>query len=141
MNSWMTPTRQRLARQYVHDMINSFVEDPQGADYHGSFEPPYISFYSPDIEGLLEKACYEDKYLNAHKDLAEFNDFDPHIYDIEGHRVWTISGTVHIDIDGVAFDQNECKWLETTTRRRQNLYLNWLHCKPRINKYQIRLPK
>ena len=112
MNSWMTEERRQIARQYVHDMINSFVEDPQGANYHDEYDPPYVSFYSPDIERLLEKACYEDKYLNAHKELAEFNDFDPHIYDIEGHRVWTISGTVHIDIDGVAFDRIECYyWL------------------------------
>ena len=141
MNNWMTEERRQIARQYVHDMINSFVEDPQGADYHDEYDPPYVSFYSPDIERLLEKACYEDKYLNTHKELAEFNGLDPDIYDIDGHRVRTLDGTIHIDIDGVAFDQNECKWLETTTRRRQNLYLNWLHCKPRINKYQIRLPK
>ena len=32
---------------------------------------------------------------------------DNRFYKIEGHRVWTISGTVHIDIDGVAFDQLE----------------------------------
>ena len=141
MNSWMTPTRQRLARQYVHDMINSFVEDPQGADYHDEYDPPYVSFYSPDIERLLEKACHNDKYSVRHPEFAMLHGVDNRLYDIDGHRVWTISGTVHIDIDGVAFDQNECKWLETTTRRRQNLYLKWLHCKPRINKYQIRLPK
>ena len=55
MNSWMTPTRQQLARQYVHDMINSFVEDPKGADYHRSFEPPYISFYSPILKVFSRK--------------------------------------------------------------------------------------
>ena len=137
----MTEERREIAQKYVHDMINSFVEDPHSANYHGEYNPPYISFYSPDIEGLLEKACYEDKFLNAHKELAVLYDFDPHIYDIEGHRVRTLKGMIDINIDGVAFDQNECKWLETTTRRRQSLYLKWLHCKPRINKYQIRLPK
>ena len=36
---------------------------------------------------------------------------DNRLYDIDGHRVWTISGTVHIDIDGVAFDQlKEDRW-------------------------------
>ena len=70
MNSWMTPTRQRLARQYVHDMINSFVEDPQGADYHDEYDPPYVSFYSPDIERLLEKACHNDKYSVKHPEFA-----------------------------------------------------------------------
>ena len=70
MNSWMTPTRQRLARQYVHDMINSFVEDPQGADYHDEYDPPYVSFYSPDIERLLEKACHNDRYSVKHPEFA-----------------------------------------------------------------------
>ena len=132
----MTPMREELAQQYVHDMINSFVEDPQGADYHDDFDPPYISFYSPDIERLLEKTCYRDLYSLKYPDFGMEG-----YYDIDGHRVHAIKGTIDIAIDGVAFDQNECKWLETTTRRRQNLYLKWLHCKPRINKYQIRLPK
>ena len=144
MNSWMTPTRQRLARQYVHDMINSFVEDPQGADYHGSFEPPYISFYSPDIEGLLEKACYEDKYLNAHKDLAEFNDFDPHIYDIEGHRVRTLKGMIDISIDGDTFDRIECdRWGATTSPRERFTPPRWRRLgeakDTKTNKFHVRL--
>ena len=122
----MTEERRQIARQYVHDMINSFVEDPQGADFHGSFEPPYISFYSPDIESLLEKACYEDKYLKAHKELAEFNNFDPHIYDIEGHRVRTLKGMINISIN-VAFDRIECdRWLRLGEKR--------------TNKFLIQLP-
>ena len=140
----MTEERRQIARQYVHDMINSFVEDPQGADYHDEYDPPYVSFYSPDIERLLEKACYEDKYLNAHKELAEFNGLDPDIYDIEGHRVWTISGTIHIDIDGVAFDQNECyKWLRLG-RKRTNKWPLYVGKHPTMvlpNKYQLQLPK
>ena len=123
----MTPTRQRFARQYVHDMINSFVEDPHSANYHDNFNPPYVSFYSPDIERLLEKACHEDKYLNAHKELAEFNDFDPHIYDIDGHRVRTLKGMIDISIDGVAFDRIECdRWLRLGEKR--------------TNKFRIQLP-
>ena len=70
MNSWMTEERRQIARQYVHDMINSFVEDPQGADYHDEYDPPYVSFYSPDIERLLEKACYNDKYSVKHPEFA-----------------------------------------------------------------------
>ena len=123
----MTPTRQRFARQYVHDMINSFVEDPHSANYHDNFNPPYVSFYSPDIERLLEKAWHEDKYLNAHKELAEFNDFDPHIYDIDGHRVRTLKGMIDISIDGVAFDRIECdRWLRLGEKR--------------TNKFRIQLP-
>ena len=108
MNSWMTEERREIARKYVHDMINSFVEDPHSANYHDEYNPPYVSFYSPDIELLLEKACYKDKYVNAHKELAEFNGLDPDIYDIEGHRVRALNGMIDIDIDGVAFDQLEC---------------------------------
>ena len=108
MNCWMTEERRQIARQYVHDMINSFVEDPHSANYRDEYNPPYVSFYSPDIELLLEKACYKDKYVNAHKELAEFNGLDPDIYDIEGHRVRALNGMIDIDIDGVAFDQLEC---------------------------------
>ena len=108
MNCWMTEERRQIARQYVHDMINSFVEDPHSANYHDEYNPPYVSFYSPDIELLLEKACYKDKYVNAHKELAAFNGLDPDIYDIEGHRVRALNGMIDIDIDGVAFDQLEC---------------------------------
>ena len=35
------------------------------------------------------------------------HDDDNRLYDIQGHRVLTISGQVHIDIDGVAFDRFE----------------------------------
>ena len=108
MNSWMTPTRQQLTRQYVHDMINSFVEDPHSANYHDSFDLPYVSFYSPDIERLLEKACHNDKYTMKHPQLAEFYNFDSNIYDIEVHQVRTLKGMVDISIDGVAFDRAEC---------------------------------
>ena len=66
----MTEERRQIARQYVHDMINSFVEDPQGADYHDEYDPPYVSFYSPDIERLLEKACHNDKYSVKHPEFA-----------------------------------------------------------------------
>ena len=69
MNCWMTEERSQIARQYVHDMINSFVEDPQGADYHDEYDPPYVSFYSPDIERLLEKACHNDKYSGSIQSL------------------------------------------------------------------------
>ena len=47
MNSWMTKERREIARQYVHNMINSFVEDPQGAGYHDEYNPPYVSSIHP----------------------------------------------------------------------------------------------
>ena len=127
MNCWMTEERRQIARQYVHDMINSFVEDPHSANYHDEYNPPYVSFYSPDIELLLEKACYKDKYVNAHKELAEFNGLDPDIYDIDGHRVRTLKGMIDISIDGVAFDRIECdRWLRLGEKR--------------TNKFLIQLP-
>ena len=114
MNSWMTEERRQIAQKYVHDMINSFVEDPHRANYHEECYSPYVSFYSPDIERLLEKACHNDKYSVKHLEFDMLHGVDNRLYDIDSHRVWTISGTVHIDIDGVAFDRNECKWLERT---------------------------
>ena len=58
---------------------------------------------------------------NAHKEFAEFNGLDPQIYDNEGHRVWTISGTVHIDIDGVAFDRIEMdRWLRLGRKKKKD---------------------
>ena len=108
----MTEERREIAQKYVHDMINSFVEDPHSANYHDEYDPPYVSFYSPDIERLLEKACHNDKYSVKHPQLAEFYDIDPNIYDIEGHRVHPMKGMIDISIDGVAFDRIECdNWL------------------------------
>ena len=66
----MTEERRQIARQYVHDMINSFVEDPHSANYYDEYDPPYMSFYSPDIERLLEKACHNDKYSVKHPEFA-----------------------------------------------------------------------
>ena len=107
MNSCMTEERLEIVRQYVHDMINSFVEDPQGADYHDDFDPPYVSFYSPDIERLLEKTCYRDLYSLKYPDFGMEG-----YYDIDGHRVNAIKGTINIVIDGVTFDQLELdSWL------------------------------
>ena len=139
----MTEERREIAQKYVHDMINSFVEDPHSAIYHDSFDPPYVSFYSPDIERLLEKACHNDRYSVKHPQLAEFNGFDPHIYDIEGHRVRTLKGMIVISIDGVAFDRIECyNWLRLGKKRTNK----WALCnalgRPMVspNKFRIHLP-
>ena len=119
----MTEERKEIARQYVHDMINSFVEDPHTGNYHDEYDPPCVSFNSPDLERLLEKACYDDKYTVKHGEvggLAEFHALDNNIYDIDGHRVWTISGTVLIDIDGVVSDQFEMDRLKLYARKTNN---------------------
>ena len=128
----MTEERREIARRYVHDMINSFVEDPNSGNYYENYDPPYVSFYSPDIERLLEKACHEDKYSKCHPCHPQFDVLhDPHneIYDIEGHRVCVINGTIDIYIDGVAYDQNELtKWRMEAAKA------------AKANKFHVRLP-
>ena len=103
----MTPARERLARQYVYDMINWFVNDPYSGNAYMEYDPPSVSFYSPDIELLPNKACYNDLYSVKHPEFAVLHDPTNAIYDINGHRVYAISGTVNIDFDGVASDQTE----------------------------------
>ena len=129
MNSWMTEERREIARRYVHDMINSFVEDPNSGNYYENYDPPYVSFYSPDIERLLEKACHEDKYSKCHPQFDVLHDPHNEIYDIEGHRVCVINGTIDIYIDGVAYDQNELtKWNMEAAKANK------------ANKFHVRLP-
>ena len=135
MNSWMTEERREIARRYVHDMINSFVEDPNSGNYYENYDPPYVSFYSPDIERLLEKACHEDKYSKCHPQFDVLHDPHNEIYDIEGHRVCVINGTIDIYIDGVAYDQNELtKWnMEVAKANKANK-------SNKANKFHVRLP-
>ena len=112
MNSWMIDERDDITRKYVHDMINSFVDDPKGTNYHNEYNPPYMMINSPDLQHLLVKSCNDDKYIVKWGEvggLAELRAFNENIYDIEGHRVMTLGGgIILIDIDGVAFDQLEC---------------------------------
>ena len=128
MNCWMNDERLDITRKYVHDMINSFVEDPKGTNYHNEYNPPYMMINSPDLQHLLVKSCNDDKYIVKYggglgsrrlpgeaweaslpRNIAELRAFNENIYDIEGHRVMTLGGDIIIiDIDGVAFDQLEC---------------------------------
>ena len=127
MNCWMNDERLDITRKYVHDMINSFVDDPKGTNYHNEYNPPYMMINSPDLQHLLVKSCNDDKYIvkwgevgglagqspageaKLPRNIAELRAFNENIYDIEGHRVMTLGGdTITIDIDGVAFDQLEC---------------------------------
>ena len=132
----MTPARERLARQYVYDMINSFVEDPYSGNAYMEYDPPSVSFYSPDIELLLNKACYNDLYSVKHPEFAVLHDPTNAVYDINGHRVYAISGTVNIDINGVASDQTELNIINNVIIESQR--------KPVFippNKFHVRLPK
>ena len=125
----MTEERREIARRYVYDMINSFVEDPNNANYYEKYDPPNVSFYSPDIGRLLEKACHDDKYSVCHPQFDVLHDPHNEIYDIEGHRVCVINGTIDIYIDGVAYDQNELtKWRMEAAKA------------AKANKFHVRLP-
>ena len=90
MNLWMNDERKRIARQYVHDMVRSFVKGDALT---------MTSIYAPDLERLLEIACNSDNYATKHKELNPFytNDY----YDIDGHCVHSLKGTVTIIFNGV----------------------------------------
>ena len=133
MNCWMNDERLDITRKYVHDMINSFVDDPKGTNYHNEYNPPYMLINSPDLQHLLVKSCNDDKYIVKWGEvggLAELRAFNENIYDIEGHRVMTLGGDIIIiDIDGVAYDQNELtKWNMEVAKANK------------VNKFQVRLP-
>ena len=125
----MTPARERLARQYVYDMINSFIVDPYSGNAYMEYDPPSVSFSSPDIELLLKKACYNDLYSVKHPEFAVLHDPTNAIYDINGHRVYAISGTVNIDINDVASDQTELNIINNIIKVNK------------VNKFHVRLPK
>ena len=135
----MTPARERLARQYVYDMINSFVNDPYSGNAYMEYDPQSVSFYSPDIERLLKKVCYNDLYSVKHPEFAVLHDPSNAIYDINGHRVYTISGTVNIDIDGVASDQTELNIINNIINTSIGSQRKPVFIPP--NKFHVRLPK
>ena len=99
MNLWMNDERKRIAQQYVHDMVRSFVKEREHEGLTMS------AIYAPDIERLLEIACCSDNYATKHKELNPFytNDY----YDIDGHCVHTLKGTVTIIFNGVSIQQKE----------------------------------
>ena len=99
MNLWMNDERKRIARQYVHDMVRSFVKEREQEGL------TMTSIYAPDIERLLEIACNSDNYATKHRELNPFytNDY----YDIDGHCVHSLNGTVTIIFNGVSIQQKE----------------------------------
>ena len=133
----MNDERLDITRKYVHDMINSFVEDPKGTNYHNEYNPPYMMINSPDLQHLLVKSCYDDKYIvkwGKVGGLAELCAFNENIYDIKGHRVMTLGGDIIIiDIDGVAFDQLECDRLRRLGETKDTK-------DTKTNKFLIQLP-
>ena len=115
MNLWMNDERKTIARQYVHDMVRSFVkgdaERPNGvAEQEGL---TMTAIYAPDLERLLEIACHSDNYATKHRGDAEhpggaLNPFClSDYYDIDGHCVHSLNGTVTIIFNGVSIQQKE----------------------------------
>ena len=108
MNLWMNDERKTIARQYVHDMVRSFVTEREaegGLRSNSGGALTMTSIYAPDIERLLEIACDCDNYATKHKELNPFytNDY----YDIDGHCVHSLNGTVTIIFNGVSIQQKE----------------------------------
>ena len=99
MNLWMNDERKTIARQYVHDMVRSFVTEGETKGL------TMTAIYAPDIERLLEIACCSDNYATKHRELNPFytNDY----YDIDGHCVHSLNGTVTIIFNGVSIQQKE----------------------------------
>ena len=109
MNLWMNDERKTIARQYVHDMVRSFVKGDALT---------MTSIYAPDIERLLEIACCSDNYATKHRELNPFytNDY----YDIDGHCVHSLNGTVTIIFNGVSIQQKEyAERLESVAKYRE----------------------
>ena len=99
MNLWMNDERKRIARQYVHDMVRSFVKEREQEGL------TMTSIYAPDIERLLEIACNSDNYATKHRELNPF--CISNYYDIDGHCVHSLKGTITIIFNGVSIQQKE----------------------------------
>ena len=99
MNLWMNDERKTIARQYVHDMIRSFVVERKAESL------TMTAIYAPDIERLLEIACNSDNYATKHKELNPF--CVSNYYDIDGHCVHSLNGTITIIFNGVSIQQKE----------------------------------
>ena len=99
MNLWMNDERKTIARQYVHDMVRSFVTEGEMKGL------TMTSIYAPDIERLLEIACDCDNYATKHRELNPF--CVSNYYDIDGHCVHSLNGTVTIIFNGVSIQQKE----------------------------------
>ena len=104
----MTPAHREIACRYIFDIINSFVVDPEKGSYpHLESTPPIVSFYFFDFEYLLRTICEKDSYSVKHPNLELLDFGHSSKYDIDGHCVHLLNGTIYIKIDGVAFDQTE----------------------------------
>ena len=108
MNLWMNDERKTIARQYVHDMVRSFVTEREAeglTSSAGIASQSLTSIYAPDLERLLEIACNSDNYATKHRELNPF--CVSNYYDIDGHCVHSLNGTVTIIFNGVSIQQKE----------------------------------
>ena len=95
----MNDERKTIARQYIHDMVRSFVKEREQEGL------TMTSIYAPDIERLLEIACNSDNYATKHRELNPF--CVSNYYDIDGHCVHSLNGTITIIFNGVSIQQKE----------------------------------
>ena len=93
----MNDDRKRIARQYVHDMVRSFVKEREREGL------TMTAIYAPDIERLLEIACHCDNYATKHRELNPF--CASAYYDIDGHCMHSLNGTITIIFNGVSIEQ------------------------------------
>ena len=108
----MNDERKTIARQYVHDIVRSFVKEREQEGL------TMTSIYAPDIERLLEIACYSDNYATKHKALNPF--CVSNYYDIDGHCVHSLNGTITIIFNGVSIQQKEyAERLESVAKYRE----------------------
>ena len=108
----MNDERKRIARQYVHDMIRSFVTEGETKGL------TITAIYAPDLERLLEIACNSDNYATKHKELNPF--CVSNYYDIDGHCVHSLKGTITIIFNGVSIQQKEyAERLESVAKYRE----------------------
>ena len=105
MNLWMNDERKRIARQYVHDMVRSFVKEREALTSSAGIAQSLTAIYAPDIERLLEIACDCDNYATKHRELNPF--CVSNYYDIDGHCVHSLKGTITIIFNGVSIQQKE----------------------------------
>ena len=106
----MNDERKTIARQYVHDMVRSFVKEREALTM--------TAIYAPDIERLLEIACDCDNYATKHRELNPF--CVSNYYDIDGHCVYSLNGTITIIFNGVSIQQKEyAERLESVAKYRE----------------------
>ena len=139
----MTETRHEIARRYIFDMLNSFVDSSKTTilkDFEST--PPTVSFYSSDFEKLLRYICEQDSYSVKHPDLELLDFVHSNKYDIDSHCVCPLYGTIYIRINDVAFDQNKIdEFMRCYKKGLVEEEEDKVSKDSNANKFHVRLPK